>query len=258
MAVQFQPSFILHEKFEKLTFTRYESQSSVDSMSCPSTPSTPTSPIDYEIKVATTDDREEFLNFLRTFFFRDEPLNSYLELITEENPRCRDLEDFSLKELNSGLNLKAVHNGKLIGVCLNSILERGWLDEEDTSFTCEDKKFNVILGLLGHVARESNPFNTFTDADRAMTVKVLSVDGAYRGKGIAKELMAKTRDLAKEHGCGFMTVDCTSHFTALALKKLGFDLHYSLNYADYKPNGKIVLKPSPPHLAVTVYTQKID
>lgn len=66
------------------------------------------------------------------------------------------------------------------------------------------------------------------------------------------------REFAKEQGCGFMTVDCTSHFTACALKKLGFELHYSLKYADYKVNGEVMLKPASPHVAVTVYTQRID
>lgn len=226
-------------------------------MSCPSTPSTPTSPIDYEIHIATEEDREPILNFLQTFFFRDEPLNSYLNLINEENPRCIDLENFSLKELNNGVNLKAVHNGKIIGVSLNGVLERGWLNNDD-SYKCDDEKFSIILALLDRVARESDPFKKYPDCDKAMTVKILSVDGAYRGKGIAKELMAKTRELAKEHGCGFMTVDCTSHFTACALKKLGFELHYSLKYSDYKVNGEVVLKPASPHVAVTVYTQRID
>lgn len=65
------------------------------------------------------------------------------------------------------------------------------------------------------------------------------------------------RELARELGCGLMTADCTSHFTAKALKKLGFDCIYTLNYADYKVNGEVVFKPEPPHAAVTVYAQKI-
>lgn len=161
-------------------------------MSCPSTPSTPTSPIDYEIQIATEADKESILEFLQTFFFKDEPLNSYLKLITDEHPRCIDLEKFSLKEINNGLNLKAVHNGKIIGVSLNGILERRWIDKSD-SFKCDDDKFSIILGLLDRVARESDPFKKYPGCDKAMTVKILSVDGAYRGKGIAKELMAKTR-----------------------------------------------------------------
>ncbi|KAJ8945447.1 hypothetical protein NQ318_009905 [Aromia moschata] len=170
-----------------------QSQSSVDTMSsCPSTPSTPTSPVDYEISVATEADREDIRKFLQTFFFRDEPLNSYLELINDERPTCKELEDFSLKELDNGFNLKATHNGKLIGVSLNGILERGWLDRDPAYFWCNDEKFNLILALLGYVTRQADTFNAFPGCDKAMTVKILSVDSAYRGKGLAKALMSRT------------------------------------------------------------------
>lgn len=36
-----------------------------------------------------------------------------------------DLEAFATKELDNEVNLKAVHNGKTIGVCLNGVIERG-------------------------------------------------------------------------------------------------------------------------------------
>ena len=63
--------------------------------------------------------------------------------------------------------------------------------------------------------------------------------------------------MGKEFGAGFMTVDCTSHFTALALRKLGFELHYSLNYSEHLENGEVVFEPELPHEACTVYVQKI-
>lgn len=66
------------------------------------------------------------------------------------------------------------------------------------------------------------------------------------------------RELGRERGCGFMSVDCTSHFTAMALKRLGFQQVYALNYADYTPDGEVVLEPEEPHKAVTVYVQKIE
>ncbi|KAG5892440.1 hypothetical protein JTB14_009848 [Gonioctena quinquepunctata] len=254
MALQSPHPFQLHQKFEKLTF-QYETQISVDSnASTCSTPCTPTSPIDFEIRIASDEDREQVLEFLQKFFYKDEPLNSFLELINDDHPRCLDLEKFSLKDLNNGVNLLAIYNGKLIGVCLNGLMERGKIDEE---FLCKDEKFSKIIHLLEHVAMESDPFQKYPGLDKAMTVKILSVDGSYRGKGIAKDLMAKTRELAKQMGCGFITVDCTSHYTACAAKKLGFEKHYALRYEDYKVNGEVVFDPAVPHKALTVYTQRI-
>ncbi|XP_057662355.1 arylalkylamine N-acetyltransferase 1-like [Diorhabda carinulata] len=254
MALQYPKTFQIQEKFEKLSF-RYGNQISEDSaISSCSTPSTPTSPIDFDIKIATLDDEQQVLEFLQKFFYKDEPLNAFMELITDEHPRCLDLEKFTLKDLDNGVNLLAIQNGKIIGVCLNGIIER---DSNEDEFVSKDEKFSKIVKLLDYVAVESDPFQIYPGIDRAMVVKILSVDNSYRGKGIAKYLIAKTREIARYEGCGFISVDCTSHYTACAAKKLGFDLHYTLNYEDYKIDGKVVFKPEPPHKSVTVYTQRI-
>lgn len=54
-----------------------------------------------------------------------------------------------------------------------------------------------------------------------------------------------------------MVIECTSHFSAMAAKRLGFEKIYSLDYADYKPQGEVVFAPEAPHKAATVYVQKI-
>lgn len=54
-----------------------------------------------------------------------------------------------------------------------------------------------------------------------------------------------------------MVVVCTSNYSARAIKRLGFECVYSLNYKDYKVNGETVFSPEQPHAAVTVYVQKI-
>lgn len=169
----------------------FQSQISVDSgmASGPSTPSTPTSPIDFDVRIATESDRTRIVEFLRKFFFRDEPLNNYLGLVTDEKPICEDLEKFACKDIGDP-SIVAELDGKLIGVCLNGILYK---DKKDDPFVCEDKEFAKICNLLEHVAVDSDPFQHFPDADKAMSVKIISVDGTYRGKGIAKQLMAKTR-----------------------------------------------------------------
>lgn len=137
------------------------------------------------------EDKDEVLRFLRTFFIRDEPLNHSIGLL-DGKETCSELEEYSIKDLDSGVNLKAVSNEKLIGVCLNGILTRGYVDEIEEA-NCEDKKFEKILRLLDHVAVESKIFSHFPDVDKAMCVKILSVDSSQRGRGIAKDLMNRTR-----------------------------------------------------------------
>lgn len=94
--------------------------------SAPSTPSSPTSPPaePYEIKAVTSQDGVRVLEFLKTFFFRDEPLNVNLRLIEHPEYRCKELEEYSIKCLKDNLSLMAVTNsGKIIGVSRKSSLK---------------------------------------------------------------------------------------------------------------------------------------
>lgn len=77
--------------------------------------------MDYQIEAVTKDDKLRILNFLKKFFFRDEPLNQSVQLLSNrEDFTCRDLENYSLASLENDLNLMAVlPNGVLIGVVLN-------------------------------------------------------------------------------------------------------------------------------------------
>lgn len=77
--------------------------------------------MDFQIQVVTKNDKLRILNFLKKFFFRDEPLNHSIQLLSErEEFTCHELEDYSLSSLENNLNLMAVlPNGDLIGVVLN-------------------------------------------------------------------------------------------------------------------------------------------
>lgn len=52
-------------------------------------------------------------------------------------------------------------------------------------------------------------------------------------------------------------VDCTSHYSAKATARLGFQCVYTLKYADYCEDGKPVFVPEPPHNEVKVYVQRV-
>lgn len=162
---------------------------STDSMSTPSTPTTPIEP--YSIKPIKQADSESVLNFLRKFFFRDEPLNVDIKLLDTPDATCKELEDYSVKSIKDGLSLMAVsESGKIIGVCLNGCMKREDPEEEED---CPNPKFAKILKLLGTVDKQADVFGQFPDVDKVMIVKILSVDGSWRGRGIAKELMDRTR-----------------------------------------------------------------
>lgn len=253
MAVQMQAAFSLPEKFEKLKFERYESE---EGMSSPSTPSTPNLE-PFQVKPIDEKDIEPVLAFLNKFFFRDEPLNINIKLMDGPNATCKELEEYSVSSIKDGLSLKVVsESGALVGVCLNGILSR---DDPHQEEECPNPKFAKILNLLNYVDGQVDVFGKFPDCHKVMSVKIVSVDSSWRGRGLAQELVNKTRDLAKEKGCCLMRVDCTSHFSARVVAKMGFECIYKLNYKDYTNGGSTpVFDPEPPHAAITVYIQKVD
>ncbi|KAF2901482.1 hypothetical protein ILUMI_04707 [Ignelater luminosus] len=234
---------------------------SEDAMSVPSTPSTPTSPAPepYEIRAIKETDQEPVISFLRKFFFKDEPLNVAVKLIEFKDSTCVELEEFSIKSIKDGISLMAITNsGNIIGVCLNGKIDQNEPEEEEEE--CPNPKFSKILKLLAYAGKEGSKIiaEKYPDVEKIMFAKILSVDGAWRGKGIAKELMDRTRHIGREQGYGLMRVDCTSYFSARAIARLGFECVYELKYADYKENGQAVFVPEHPHNALTIYVQRIS
>lgn len=55
-------------------------------------------------------------------------------------------------------------------------------------------------------------------------------------------------------GCQMIYVECTSHFSAKAVERLGFQCIYSLAYTDYvNEQGEMVFKTQSPHRYAKVY-----
>lgn len=209
----------------------------------------------YEIKIIQKEEKEEIVQFMRKYFMPDEPINTSINLVTEEKPFNEPLEEFLVEGYDSGVSLKAVQNGKLIAICISPIVERNKKHEQVKS---DNKDFMTILNFFAYVDEHCDAFQEFPDSDTAITITVLAVHPGYRGLGIARDMMMRTLDAGKEKGCGFMVVECSSHFTALALQKLNFECIYRLPYEDYKVDDKIVFNTKPPHNAATVYVKKIN
>jgi len=54
-------------------------------------------------------------------------------------------------------------------------------------------------------------------------------------------------------------VECSSHFSASAAEKLGFQCIYSLYYEEYKnEKGEVIFNPLPPHKQFKVYVTPIE
>lgn len=210
----------------------------------------------YKVVSIEKSDTERVLAFLRQFFFRDEPLNLCIGLLDDDST-CAELEEFCTESIPEGLSLMAViPDNEIVGVCLNGVItpEDNHHDEE-----CAHPKFSKILKLLGRVSEESDVLGRFPHVKKALDIRVASVHVDYRGRGIAKALFDATRKMAKERDFQLVKVDCSSHFTALAVAKLGFECIYTLHYKDHLgENGKPVFVPEEPHTTVKTFIYHVD
>jgi len=215
----------------------------------------------YSIAPITTKDEEKVVMFLRKFFFRDEPLNVAIGLLDDcPDATCQELEDYCNRSIPDGLSVMAISStGRVLGVCLNGAMNRA--DEEVydvNAIECSNKKFECILKLLTTVSKEAKVFERFPDIDKILDIKIISVDESCRGQGICKALVDRTKQLAIEHDFQMLKIDCSSHYSAKAAARLGFEVIYTLHYDEYlDENGRPIFIPPPPHTCAKTFVMKL-
>lgn len=147
--------------------------------------------------------------------------------------------------------------GSIVGILLNGKLESSDEDEPDYITNCENPKFKKILRLLHYVDRQVNADGKFKNQN-VLEIRIISVDTNWRGKGIAKLLMERATEIAREYNFHVMRADCTSMFSGKLCERLGFEAVYRLNYKDYvDEDGKPVFKPIHPHTAIITYVKRL-
>ncbi|XP_075232597.1 arylalkylamine N-acetyltransferase 1-like isoform X1 [Lycorma delicatula] len=218
----------------------------------------------YTISKISNRDADRVIDFLRRFFFKDEPLNVAVGLLDDPNSNCLELEQYCINSIPDGASLMAQNNaGDIVGVCLNGIDVRGGTKASEevnvADEECSNPKFKKILNLLSVVGKQSDVFGQFPNIDKVLEVRILSVDDNYRGKGIAKSLIERSKSLGQEIGIPMIRVDCTSAFSAMAVAHLGFQCIYTLQYAEYLDNnGEPIFNPPPPHSCVKTFVYPLN
>ncbi|XP_031625920.1 dopamine N-acetyltransferase-like [Contarinia nasturtii] len=202
------------------------------------------------------EDTDDVFKMLRTFFYKDEPINHYIELGVSA-----ELDSYTQKALVDKCSFKAVNaHGEIIGVIVNAIAKKPNPNDPIHSYSagCKDPKFKKILMLFDYIDEQFNTFKLYPDIATYLDVAILSVNANYRGYGVAGMLMEKTLKYMRENEIKVVRVLCTSFYSARVCEKTGFKKVYNLPYADYKVDGVTVFKPEKPHEAVQILTQEIN
>ncbi|XP_050677524.1 arylalkylamine N-acetyltransferase 1-like isoform X2 [Leptidea sinapis] len=209
----------------------------------------------YTIRRLSIKDKEPVIEFLRRFFFRDEPLNFTINLLDSPEGRCYELEEYAASTLEDGVSTAVVdENGEFVGVVINGVVSREEVDYTDKSEECPHPKFKRILKLLSHLDREARIWDKLpASCKKVMEVRIASTHTSWRGRGLMRVLCEESERIAREVGAGAMRMDTTSAFSAAAAERLNYKKVYGLFYSEipYAPH------PDPPHLEARVYLKEL-
>lgn len=129
--------------------------------------------------------------------------------------------------------------GEIAGVALNGVCRPGDVEKElEEMEHIDNKQYHLIFGLLFQTNKEIDLFTKYC-VDAVFELRILSVNGKYRGQGIAKELFQRSELIAEEYGFKLMKVDATSKFSQRCAENLGMKTEKAIRYEDIKDgNGK--------------------
>ncbi|CAH4036795.1 unnamed protein product [Pieris brassicae] len=209
----------------------------------------------YSLRKLTTSDKEPVIEFLRKFFFRDEPLNLTINLLETPESRCFELEDYAASTLQDGVSVAVVDDqGNFVGMVINGIARREEVDYTDKSDECPHPKFKKILKLLSYLDREAAIWEKLPPTcNTVLEIRIASTHSDWRGRGLMRVLCEESERIAKEIGAGALRMDTTSAFSAAAAERLNYKSAFSVLYSEipYAP------QPEPPHSEARVYLKQI-
>lgn len=208
----------------------------------------------FKVVRATAADRDRVEKFMRSVFFRHEPLN--VAMGTTQGPSSsREIRSLAL--LSEGWSLLAeAEDGAVLAVCLNGEISR---DTDHKGDTCtqveeEDKSYSYsrIMKLLGQAWTAADLWS-HTPHRRALDVHVLGVDPRVRGLGLGRSLIQQSFALARDQGLPLGCILCTSAFSAKLAEQLHMHCVYSLPYSDVPDFPS----PPAPHYELKVFISQL-
>ncbi|XP_034255898.1 dopamine N-acetyltransferase [Thrips palmi] len=202
---------------------------------------------------------DDVIAHLRCSFFADEPLNRSVRLCERGQPH-RELEEHARQTLRDNLSEMALDaaTNQVVGVALNGVLWPGDLDQAQAKLSdMDDAKFRRIFGLLYSVNRRLDLFAAF-NVDRIFECRILSVDHRYRGRGLARTLLARSLQAAKDAGFQLVKEDATGLFSQRAAESMGFQTLHEMPYEEYKnEDGGIAFPTEDPHKTLKIMVKQL-
>lgn len=207
-------------------------------------------------RVATENDYNAVLEFLRLHYYPEEPLTIACKPPEQDSYD----EEANMSNIYHGTCIIAVSDEQIVG----AFLAGPKYPNEDKKLLEEashipNSKWAKILLFLATLERDSNIYQKY-NVDKAMHGHVLAVDKNFRGNGIGLNLFKKSMERAKELGFPLYSTDCTSVYSAQLCERLNMDCVNVCAFADYRmpdKNKEQVFYPPEEHKLVKTYAKMI-
>ncbi|XP_053957127.1 arylalkylamine N-acetyltransferase 1-like [Anastrepha ludens] len=218
-----------------------------------------------QIRIIQLSDHDEVLNFLRTHYYKEEPLTIGSE------PKEQDPEDekFNMSQIAHGTCLLAVQQiaddnedsdirERVVGVLIS-----GPKDQHEAEHLFEEAarfgptKWGIALKFLARAEENSNVYERYS-VTKALHIHILAVDTNLRGRSIGVRLVDELKRLGRQLDYPLLTLDCTSYYSAKLCERLGMDCVNVEKYQNYLDNeGKPIFRPPPPHKCLKTFAMRL-
>lgn len=208
-------------------------------------------------RTAIESERDKVLQFLRDYFFTEEPINRAYPIRDDSME-----EEFLLSLLPSGniiLAIDATTNNETIAglACIGEITKNYSKESWDESETTENLKWRDILKFMSHIEAKSNVCERF-NVTKAVHLHGVTVNKNYRGKSLGKKLFQECFKIAKMRNYKFVSADCTSIYSIHIAESVGMEFVSMVTYDEYHEKiGQKIFNPIHPHTEIKTFVKRI-
>nr|CAB3262661.1 uncharacterized protein LOC100181498 [Phallusia mammillata] len=207
---------------------------------------------EFEFRLLTEDDLEVAVEFVHKNYTLKEPLR---QMITKDVEQCIGMDQKRIvKKLKDNASIGVFNkSGKMIASAfsgLNTRAQKSLCCHGDHSSVQWFRYISTLVETLeGSLMDELN-------TDKFLMLSMLAVDPDYQRRGLAKELVKRSEDIARKLPCEYMVADASSFYTQKCFENMGYVKLKSVDYKDYFDPALNVV-PKPPHLSCVVYYKKL-
>ncbi|KAG5684339.1 hypothetical protein PVAND_013574 [Polypedilum vanderplanki] len=186
----------------------------------------------YRVQDLPEDRFEDALDLMVNHFLPDEEINISRGLLKSQEgiKEHRELWAEMINQKFSIACFKDDGSNELVGVNVLNVCSK---DDIEEKLNIKDDAFSDILALLDYTVKQFDVYKEFK-VNSYLTAFGLCIIPAYRGKGIATEMLKARVPILKALNLSVTSTAFTGTASQIAAKKAEYETVYSIKYSDLK------------------------